>query len=113
MMLAFLPILAEISAQDVGQIIATIVAGGGICYGSYFAGKSKAVNIQPQPLEVTASKEYATREELEQLRDDISEDLNKVYDKINKTSEQLASNTGTLNQINSTLNQLLNRHLKA
>ena len=96
MMLAFLPILADISAEDVGKIIATIVAGGGICYGSYFAGKSKAVNIQPQPLEVTAS-----------------EDLNKVYDKINKTSEQLASNTGTLNQINSTLNQLLNRHLKA
>ncbi len=108
-MLAFLPILADISAEDVGKIIAALVG----CGGSYLLGKSKAVNIQPQPLEVTPSKEYATREELEQLRDDISDDLNKVYDKINKTSEQLASNTGTLNQINSTLNQLLNRHLKS
>ena len=113
MMLAFLPILAEISAQDVGQIIVTLISGGCIGAGAYMTGKAKAVHIQPQPLEVTASKEYATREELEQLREDISEDLNKVYDKLNKTSEQLASNTGTLNQINSTLNQLLNRHLKA
>ena len=105
--------LADISAEDVGKIIATIIAGGGICYGSYFAGKSKAVNIQPQPLEVTASKQYATREELEELRDELRSDINKIYDKVNKTSEMLASNSGTLHQINSTLSQLLSRHLKA
>lgn len=111
-MFEFLPILADISAADVGQIIVTILAGGGIGTSCYMAGKAKAVNIQPQPLEVTASKQYATKEELEELRDELRDDINKIYDKVNKTSEMLASNSGTLHQINSTLSQLLSRHIK-
>ncbi len=112
-MLDLIPLLADISAEDVGKIIATIVAGGGICYGSYFAGKSKAVNIQPQPLEVSAAKQYATKQELDELREELKDDIGKLYKKLNSTSEQLAQNTGTLNQINNTLTQLLTRHLKS
>ena len=96
-----------------GQIIITLVSGGCIGTATYYAGKAKAVHIQPQPLEVTASKQYATKEELEELRDELRRDINKIYDKVNKTSEMLASNSGTLHQINSTLSQLLSRHLKA
>ena len=111
-MFGFFPILADISAEDVGKIISMLVGGGGLCYCSYSFGKAKSVHVSPQPLEVTASKQYATKEELEELRDELRSDINKIYDKVNKTSEMLASNSGTLHQINSTLSQLLSRHIK-
>ena len=112
-MIDLIPLLADISAEDVGKIISYILGCGGLGGGAYLLGKAKAVHIQPQPLEVSAAKQYATKQELDELREEIKDDIGKLYKKLNSTSEQLAQNTGTLNQINNTLTQLLTRHLKA
>lgn len=104
-MSSILPLLADISAEDVGKIIATLVAGGGICYGSYFAGKSKAVNIQPQPLEVTATKEFVTRQEMR-------EEVNKLSQRIDLVTTSSARIEGKIDQIAITQQQILKAQIQ-
>lgn len=99
-MISLLPLLADISAQDVGQIIVTLVTGGCIGAGAYMTGKAKAVHIQPQPLEVTATKEYVTRQE---MRDE----LGKLSTRIDLVTTSSARIEGKIDQIAITQQQIL------
>ncbi len=54
---------AGIDPRAVGYIIAGLLAGGS----GYAWGKSRSVNIEPQPFKVEMAKTFATREELMEL----------------------------------------------
>lgn len=99
-MIALLPLLADISAQDVGQIIAALLACGGVSTSFYYAGKAKAVHIQPQPLEVTATKEFVTRQEMR-------EELGKLSQRIDMVTTSSARIEGKIDQIAITQQQIL------
>ncbi len=104
-MIALLPLLADISAQDVGQIIVTLVTGGCIGAGAYMTGKAKAVHIQPQPLEVTATKEFVTRQEMR-------EEVNKLSQRIDLVTTSSARIEGKIDQIAITQQQILKAQIQ-
>ncbi len=102
-----LTLLADISPQDVGQIILTLMAAGGGGYSLFSLGKSRAVKVEPQPLEVQETKPYATREELNALRDKVHHDLGKITSQIGDLKAETAENKGTLNGIAATQKEIL------
>ena len=104
-MSSILPLLADISAQDVGQIIVTLVTGGCIGAGAYMTGKAKAVHIQPQPLEVTATKEFVTRQEMR-------EEVNKLSQRIDLVTTSSARIEGKIDQIAITQQQILKAQIQ-
>lgn len=94
------PILADITPQDCGMIIATIVGvlGGGA--GVYQAGKAKALRIEPQPLEVRdAEQHYVTAEKHDQ-------DIKRLYDLYYANTEKLNQLIGLVQGIRDTLARL-------
>ena len=104
-MIDLLPLLADISAQDVGQIIVTLVTGGCIGAGAYMTGKAKAIHIQPQPLEVTATKEFVTRQEMR-------EEVNKLSQRIDLVTTSSARIEGKIDQIAITQQQILKAQIQ-
>ena len=120
-----IPLLADISPEDVGKIIITIigVAGGG--YGVFALGKHKSVKVDPQPLDVRTLSPYATRDELRDLErkhDDFEREIRTTLrdgeQRSHKRMDALASkideslglqkaNTATTNKI---LDVLLHPH---
>ena len=97
--------LADISATDVGQIIVTILAGGGIGTSCYMAGKAKSVHVSPQPLEVTATKEFVTRQEMR-------EEVNKLSQRIDLVTTSSARIEGKIDQIAITQQQILKAQIQ-
>ena len=104
-MIDLLPLLADISAQDVGQIIVTLVTGGCIGAGAYMTGKATAIHIQPQPLEVTATKEFVTRQEMR-------EEVNKLSQRIDLVTTSSARIEGKIDQIAITQQQILKAQIQ-
>lgn len=99
-MTSLIPILADISPQDVGGIIVAIIGAIGGGTGLYQAGKAKAMRIEPQPLRVTKPEDeaYITRRE----HDD---DMKRLYDLYYKQGEKLNQLIGLVQGIRDDLNR--------
>lgn len=99
-MTSLLPILADISPQDVGGIIVAIIGAIGGGTGLYQAGKAKAMRIEPQPLRVTKPEDeaYITRRE----HDD---DMKRLYDLYYNQGEKLNQLIGLVQGIRDDLNR--------
>lgn len=120
-----IPLLADISPEDVGKIIITIigVAGGG--YGVFALGKHKSVKVDPQPLDVRTLSPYATRDELRDLErkhDDFEREIRttlrdgeqrshkRMDDLASKIDESLGLQKATTATTNKILDVLLHPH---
>lgn len=64
---------------QVWGLLAGIGAGAG---GGAWLTRRTIARIDPQPLEVTASKEYATRQELKELRSYVEDEMSKQASRI-------------------------------
>ncbi len=92
-----------ISPGDVGLIIASLLSVGG---GSFLYGKSRAMHVEG---EIKERKEYATREEMENLRRDIYADMNRLATEIGSIKTYTSEIKGELEHIAATQQQILNR----
>lgn len=107
-MLSIAPIVADISPQDVGQIIISVLGGAGILGTTYMVGKSKAVSINPQPLEVKQSGEPVTRGELEKREEKLGQDIRNITSRIDAIAENSAEMRGKMDAMASNQQQILN-----
>lgn len=103
--LAMAPVVADISPQDVGIIIASLISAGGIGVGCYQSGKAKAMRIEPQPLEVKPHPDYATKQDMKRLeerqsafekemREQLRDSEHKTHSRLDATNERLAEIAG-------------------
>lgn len=84
-----LPMLASIAPRDVGEIIAVILGLGGIGTGTYMAGKSRAMHLSNDPLNVKLPTEYATKAEFADLKKEIKEEIAEIEQKQSRGLENI------------------------
>lgn len=70
--------------------------------------KMQALRIEPQPLEVKTTHEYATKRELEDFKADVREDFRRVHQRIDERTEDIAEVKGQLVIIAKNQEKILN-----
>lgn len=95
--------LASVDTGNAGDIIGYIVGAGAVGGGSYMVGKAKATTLTNDPLNVKMAEQFATKAELEEVKDDIKElqaetkkSIDKLCDRINPLSETMHEVRGML-----------------
>lgn len=101
--------MAEAAAEGAGWLPVACTLGGSALTGSgvWVWSKLHRVQIEPQPLEVREAKEYATRAELEDLRNSVSKDMRAIAENITKAAISTAEIKGSLGAIAVNQQQIL------
>lgn len=64
---------ATMDAGAVGQMLATLIGAGVIGGGGYAMGKARKIAVSPDPLNVRKADEYATKDDLRRIENEIKE----------------------------------------
>lgn len=101
--------VAEAAADGVTWLPVAYAVGGSAVGGGgvWVYSKLHRVQIEPQPLEVKTHKEYATRAELEDLRNSVSKDMRAIAENITKAAISTAEIKGSLGSIAVNQQQIL------
>lgn len=101
-----------LSWYQVAGLLAAVGASGML--GWQGCKKMQALRIEPQPLEVHAAEQYATRQELARFRGEVHDDFKRVHNRIDRNDQSTAEIKGQLGVIAANqekiLNLLLHRH---
>lgn len=89
---------------QVWGLLAGIIGGGA---GGAWLTRRTIARIDPQPLEVTAAKEYVTRGEFDEYRKLVSEDFNRVHTRLDALAPAVAEIKGELKHIAQTQKQII------
>lgn len=108
-MLALLSMLADITPQDAGMLIATILGSGACGYGFH---KIKSVSVGPQPFITQRLKEYATKKELDDLRQECKTELRAIDARVDTITPMMGEIKGKLDGLEKTNRQILETLLK-
>lgn len=105
---------AEAAADGAGWLPVACTLGGSALTGSgvWVWSKLHRVQIEPQPLEVRAAKEYATRTELQALRKVVDDGIKHANQRIDAVATSTARVDGKLDNISITQQQILKILLK-
>lgn len=89
---------------QVWGLLAGIGAGAG---GGAWLTRRTIARIDPQPLEVTAHKEYVTRSEFDEYRKVVNKDFERVHNRLDSLAPAVAEIRGELKHISQTQKQIL------
>lgn len=106
--------VAEAAADGVTWLPVAYAVGGSAVGGGgvWVYSKLHRVQIEPQPLEVRAAKEYATRTELQALRKVVDDGIKHANQRIDAVATSTARVDGKLDNISITQQQILKILLK-
>lgn len=106
--------MADAAAEGAGWLPVACTLGGSALTGSgvWVWSKLHRVQIEPQPLEVRAAQDYATRTELNNLRKVVDDGIKHANQRIDAVATSTARVDGKLDNISITQQQILKILLK-
>ncbi len=102
-----LNLLASISPEDVGQIIATLIGAGVVSGGVAMTVKAKPVKVEPQPLVIDKVEKFATKAELHKVAEELGDDLDRLDKRIDQITPTLGELKGKLDSVATSQQQIL------